>query len=69
MFLVALVCLSVGYQHYANNYERIAIKSYGGIWGGKRSITIFFLQSGDLDHHADCPIEYPAIYQQIMSGF
>ena len=28
------------------------------------------VRSGDdLDHHADCPIEHPAITQQIMSEF
>ena len=39
MFLVALVCLSVTEQHYSNSYERIAMKFYGGIQGGKTPYT------------------------------
>ena len=34
MSLVALVCLSVCKQHYSKSYKRIAVKFYGGIWGG-----------------------------------
>ena len=39
MFLVALVCLSVTKQHYSKSHERIAMKFYGGIQGGKTPYT------------------------------
>ena len=33
-FLVAFVCLFVCKQHCSNSYEHIAMKFYGGVWGG-----------------------------------
>ena len=54
MFSVAFVCLFVCYQHCSKSYERIAMKFYGGVRGGKRNKWLNL--GGDLDHHADCPI-------------
>ena len=42
------------------------MKFYEGVWGGKRNKWINF--GGDLDHNVDCPIQNPAITQQIMNG-
>ena len=36
MFLVAFICLFVCYQHYSKTYERIVMKFYGGVRGGKK---------------------------------
>ena len=67
MFSIALVCLLVCQQRYSKSYERIAMKSYGGVQSGERNKVLDF-DSG-LDHHADCPIENLAITQQIMNRF
>ena len=48
MFFVALVGFSVCYQHCSKRYERIAIKFYGGVMGGKEQVIRF---GSDLDHH------------------
>ena len=37
MSLVVLVCLFVCKHHYSKRSELIAMKSYGGVWGGKRN--------------------------------
>ena len=36
MFSIAFVCLSVSILNYKKSYERIVMKSYGEVWGGKR---------------------------------
>ena len=66
-FSAALVCLFVCYEHYLKSYEQIAMKFYGGVWGGKGNKWLNF--GGDADHHADCPIGNLAIAQEIMNGF
>ena len=42
MFLVALVCVSVCFQHYSKSYERIVLKFVGGIQGDKRNRWLDF---------------------------
>ena len=50
MFSVVLVCLSVCLfvceQYDSNSYEQIAMKFYGGVWGGKLNKWLNF--GGDL---------------------
>ena len=45
----------------------MAMKLYGGFYDGKKNKLLDF--GSDSDHHADCPIRYPAITQQILNGF
>ena len=54
-------------SNYPTSHERIAMKIYGGVWGGKRNKWLDF--GSNMDYHADFPIGNPGISQQIMSGF
>ena len=47
-FVCLFVCLSVS-NITKKSYERIAMKFYGGVWGGKRNKQLNV--GGDLDHN------------------
>ena len=66
MFLVAfIVYLSV--SNNSKSYEQILMKISRYLGNDTRSDRLNY--GGYLDHHADCPIGYPAITPQIRSEF
>ena len=66
MFSVVLVCLFVS-NITQKSYERIAMKFYGEVRGGKRNKWLNV--GSDPDDHADYPTGNSAITQQSMSRF
>ena len=67
-YVFGSICLFVR-NICSKSYERIAMKFYEGILGGKKKQLINF--GGEPDHHAACrcPIRYLIVTQQIIVNF